>query len=147
MNELITCVFSLRPICSNLLLSHCHTSKTPLGRMLQNVLHYRLFQDCHRVPNQPINRQKVSLQLFVLKLVLLASEGFLMSFVPPLPGLTFIFHPTIALPACFFLCLCYPSSLSSPTLASSCLYLCSGLKQRSLNHIRNGSFATCHPLN
>lgn len=45
-----------------------------------------------------------------------------------------------------FLCLCYPSPLSSPTLASSCLYLCSGLKQRSLNHIRDGSFATCHPL-
>lgn len=34
----------------------------------------------------------------------------------------------------------------SPALASSCLYLCSELKQRSLNHIRYGSFAIPHPL-
>lgn len=38
-----------------------------------------------------------------------------------------------------FLCaFCYPSS---PTDASSHLYLCSRFKERSLNHIRFGSFA------
>lgn len=102
MNEVITRVFSLRPSRSSLLLSHCHTSKSTSGEASQHVQHYGLFQDCHRVPNQPRNRQKVSLQLFVLKLLLFTSKRFLMSFVLPLPGLTFIFHPSIALPVCFF---------------------------------------------
>lgn len=68
-----------------------------------------------------------------------------MPFVLPLPGLTFIYSTSRLLS----LCLCYPSSLFfffSPALASSCLYLCSELKQRSLNHIRYGSFAIPHPL-
>lgn len=72
--------------------------KDTSGEKLQNIQHYRLFQDCHRVPAK---KQKVFLQLFVLKLVLFAVKRFLMSFVLLLPGLAFVSHPTTALPVYF----------------------------------------------
>ena len=138
MNEPITCVFSLKPIRSNLPLPHF---KDPSGDRLQNVQLYRILQP--QSQNQPRNRQKVSPQLFVLKLVLLRGRDFSCEFCSPFTWPHFYLPPHFLLA---FLCLCYPSTLSSPTLASSCLYLCSGLKQRSLNHIRDGSFAFRHPL-
>lgn len=63
-----------------------------------------------------------------------------MSFVLPFAGLTFIFHPIIPL-------LVYVSSVCLiPLLLLRSVCLCSGLKQRSLNHIREPSFAKCYPL-
>lgn len=67
-----------------------------------------------------------------------------MSFVLPLPGLAFIFHPLLCFPFAFPLFVL--SLFTFFSHSSSCLYLCSGLKQRSLNHIRDRSSAKCHPL-
>lgn len=92
-------VFSLGPIRSNRLLSHCHTSKTPLGRSFKTYSITGFFRTA--TESQPRNRQKLFLQLFVLKLALFTVKRFLMSFVLALPGLAFIFHPTIALPVYF----------------------------------------------
>lgn len=113
MSELITHVFSLRPIRCNLLSLPSPHFKDASGERLQkkNVRRYR-----------PSQAPSASLQLFVLKLALLTSKRFLMSFSSSLYLASLLSSSAaLALPLCFLLCLCYPSSLSSPALASSCL--------------------------
>lgn len=101
--------------------SHRRTSKTPPGRGFKkkNVRRYRLVSAPPRSPSQA---PSASLQLFVLKLALLTSKRFLMSFSSSLYLASLLSSSAaLALPLCFLLCLCYPSSLSSLALASSCL--------------------------
>lgn len=121
MSELITHVFSLRPIRCNLLSLPSPHFKDASGERLQkkNVRRYRLVSAPPRSPSQA---PSASLQLFVLKLALLTSKRFLMSFSSSLYLASLLSSSAaLALPLCFLLCLCYPSSLSSPALASSCL--------------------------
>lgn len=76
-----------------------------------------------------------SLLLFVLKLLLCHFVSlYLASLLSSASRLHFPFP--------FSLLLC---SLSSPGLASPCLYLCKILKLRNLKHMCNSSSAMCHP--
>lgn len=119
MSELITHVFSLRPIRCNLLSLPSPHFKDASGEKKKNVRRYRLVSAPPRSPSQA---PSASLQLFVLKLALLTSKRFLMSFSSSLYLASLLSSSAaLALPLCFLLCLCYPSSLSSPALASSCL--------------------------
>lgn len=58
----------------------------------------------------------------------------------------FYLPPPIALPVCFSSICVVPLHFPFSLLLHRWLYLCSGLKQKSLNHIRHGSFARCYPL-
>lgn len=89
----------------------------------------------------PRNRQKVSLHLFVLKLVLFTAKRFLMSFVLLYLASLLSSTPQLHFPfALFVLSLCTFFSHSCFILSLPLQWACS------LNHIRDGGFATSHPL-
>lgn len=143
MSELITRVFSLRPIRSNLLpLPLPHFKDTSGERLQKRTALQALFTAA--TESQSRNAASASLQLFVLKLVVLTSKRFLMSFSSSLYLASLLSSsPALALPLCFLLCLRYPSSLSSPGSRFILSFtFASGLQQRSLNHIR--AVERCH---
>lgn len=125
-------------------------TKENLSGEASKLKHYRYFfflLDCHRVPAK---KQKSFSPAICFKVAFCSpwrhSSCHLFSlYLAP----TFIYRRAFfffQLPVCFSLCLSYPSPPTPPpappsplhTLASSCFYCCSGLQQRSLNHIRNG---------
>lgn len=100
MNELFTHVFSLRLIRSNLLVSHCQTSKTSLGRSFKTLS----MQASSGLPQSPklAKKQKESFSPAIcFKVVLLKKKEKKTSFALSLPGLAFILHPLLYFPLAF----------------------------------------------
>lgn len=132
MNEPITCVFSLKPIRSNLPLPHF---KDPSGDRLQNL------QDFKTSVSKAARKQTESFSSAIcFKVGSVTRDRFLMSILFSL-YLAALLSST-PLPVSFSLfVLSLHTFFSHPGFI-----LCSGLKQKSLNHIRDGSLAFRHPL-
>ena len=140
MNELVTHVFSLRPIRSDRLLSHRHTSKAPLGDASKRTL--QAFPDLPQSPKPAKNLTESFSPAICFKVGSQVRDSSCNCL--PLPGLTFIFHPLLHFPFAFSSACVIPLYFLLPLFIQSLPFAVGS--NRSLNHLGQGSFAKCYPL-
>ena len=141
MNELITHVFSLRPIRSDRLLSHRHTSKAPLGDASKRRA-LRAFSDLPQSPKPAKNLTESFSPAICFKVGSQVRDSSCNCL--PLPGLTFIFHPLLHFPFAFSSACVIPLYFLLPLFIQSLPFAVGS--NRSLNHLGQGSVAKCYPL-
>lgn len=121
------CVFSLRPVPSNLVF-HCHTSKMSLGRRFKTYSFTGFFRTVTKSQTSQETKQINRISPAICLKVASVHDCWMILFsFFSFPDQTFIFHTNY----CFLHCLLslyYLSSLSSPAAASPCLHQHSGLR-------------------